>query len=75
MQKWFQTVMSRNGTFVDTATTTGVLKSDEALYEWFHVVDRMEYKDQILKLNEKAVFEHLQKNAGGIYIIGPSPSE
>ena len=65
--------MSRNGTFLDSATTTSVLKSDKALYEWFHVVDQMEYKDQILELNEKSVFEHLQNNAGSIYIIVPAP--
>ena len=65
--------MSRNGTFVDSATTRGVLKSDEALYKWFHVVDSIAYKDQILVLNEKAAFDHLQK-AEGIYIIVPSPS-
>ena len=65
--------MSRNGTFLDSATTTSVLKSDKALYKWFHVVDQMEYKDQILEFDEKSVFEHLQKNAGSIYIIVPAP--
>ena len=72
--KLFQKVISENGTFIDTVTVSGILKNNEAINKWFHMVDSIMYRDQILMQYEKTTFKPFQK-AGGIYIIVPSPNK